>query len=468
MSESGRIIEDKILSLPDFSSSERYSEPLECYELDSLFSRLPKNDSVFYLESGSSGRKILLLGEKWSIDIYSFKVEIRIKGIVETFDREGMSQSQILNSVEVWLQNQPDCLLGTSLMYEAGWDGEKRKARINRLLPDVTIVCPREVVIQDRENVAISYRDKAIESALRENNHTFKTYFSKDCVIRNKISKETYLESITKIKDKIRSGHSFQVNYSQAFEADGEIDLLSWAKSLFKKEPGHYSCLVMRDEYTILSISPERLVAKKGEQLITRPIAGTFAKTVNTDDIEDALKGFKNHPKELAEHNMLIDLERNDLGKISKVGSVNIYEYLSIEELPHLYHLVSEVRSEIQKGKGIGDVIQAMFPGGTITGCPKLETMFILNQLEQSDRKSYTGSVGYIGKDSADLNILIRTALIEGNRITMRFGGGIVWDSEPEKEYLESLTKARGLILSLINGGAHCDFDNRSLRQFFT
>jgi len=463
----GEIIKDTIVSLPDFASSEQLSESFESYDRERLFSLLPKNESLFYLESGPCGRTILLLGEKWSIDIYAFKVEIKTEEKIESFDREGMTQVEILNSIEVWLQNQDDCLLGTSLMYEAGWDGEKRKASINRRLPDITIVCPQEVVIQDGD-ATVSYRDKSIKSLLKKNNHSYTENFSKDCMIKNTLSEENYLKCISRIKDKIRSGHSFQVNFSQAFEMVGEIDLLSWAKSLFENEAGHFSCLVIRNDYSILSISPERLVAKKSNTLITRPIAGTFAKSESMHDIEKALNEFRNHPKELAEHNMLIDLERNDLGKVSEAGSVYVHEYLCIEELPHLYHLVSEVRSKIQEGKGIGDVIQAMFPGGTITGCPKLETMFILNELEQSDRKAYTGSVGYIGKNESDLNILIRTALIEGNKVTMRFGGGIVWDSKPEKEYKESLVKARGLILSLIKGGAFCDFDHRSLRQFFS
>jgi anthranilate synthase component 1 len=207
--------------------------------------------------------------------------------------------------------------------------------------------------------------------------------------------------------------------------------------------------------FKLMSLSPERLL--KGEstgKLITRPIAGTLPKDPSSSK---KLEQFKTHPKELAEHNMLIDLERNDLGKVCEIGSVQVEEYLAIETLPHVHHLVSQVVGQKNKNIQPGTAIFATFPGGTITGCPKLETMHILRELEEEDRFAYTGSMGYLAPDHFDTNILIRSATIMDQHLTMRFGGGIVWDSDPEKEYLETLAKAKGLFRSLIEGGAQID-----------
>ena len=152
---------------------------------------------------------------------------------------------------------------------------------------------------------------------------------------------------------------------------------------------------------------------------------------------------FKQHPKELAEHNMLIDLERNDLGRVCVPGSVEVEEYLTTETLPHVHHLVSQVRGKIKPHLGCGDAIMAAFPGGTITGCPKLETMHIIDAIELGPRGAYTGSMGYLSPEGFDLNILIRSAQMVNGQCEMRFGGGIVWDSKPDKEFDETLAKGQ-------------------------
>jgi para-aminobenzoate synthetase component I len=461
-------LKDKLLNLPSFLSTPANLNDFELKSSEDILSYLPENESLVYLESGKSGKKKVFIGESWSVEVYAYRIEFTINGETESIERKSFSISEVLNTIEDWLGKQKHCQLGLCLMYEAGWDGETRKAQISRLIPDLSVICPQEILVIEDEKVVEYIKPKNEKSLLRENKYSFKKYYASECSIKNKISREVYVDNVLKIKEKIRSGHSFQVNFSQAFEAVGRIDLFSWARELFENEAGMYSCLVIRDKFKVLSISPERLVAKEGDELITRPIAGTFGKDMQFDKAETALNAFKSNQKELAEHNMLIDLERNDLGKVSKPGSVYVHEYLCVEELPHLYHLVSEVRSKISNEKGCGDVVESMFPGGTITGCPKLETMFILNALEEEERFAYTGSVGYMEKNKLDLNILIRTAMLINDKVTMRFGGGIVWDSDPESEYRESLTKAKGLIESLIKGGASSDFDHRSLRQFFT
>ncbi|MGD8641916.1 MAG: chorismate-binding protein, partial [Gammaproteobacteria bacterium] len=156
------------------------------------------------------------------------------------------------------------------------------------------------------------------------------------------------------------------------------------------------------------------------------------------------------HPKERAEHIMLIDLERNDLGRVCVPGSINVNELMALETYAHVHHIVSNVQGELQKDTTPSDVIRAVFPGGTITGCPKVRCMEIIGELEQAPRNAYTGSLGYVNHDgSMDLNILIRTLARHGDRVSLRAGAGIVADSDPENELQETRAKAKGLLLAL-------------------
>lgn len=455
---------DKIYQLSDFRVSFRHEWESCGSIIEECFSYLPDNDSFNYLESGKNGDKYLLLGVLWSIRISRSFVEINDGSIRYRLDSE-VAYSEVMNILSSWLQRNPEALLSCFLNYEAGWHGETRKSIQADESEDVIIFCPREI-IEYKNNCfkRFSSEPKVVyeKRCKQENNE-----YASNVRLKPEITKEEYLLGVDRIKKEIRNGNSFQVNYSWEWQGNGSLDILSWAKYLFKNEAGQFSAFHKFENKTILSISPERLIAREGDLLITRPIAGTKAKSSNIVDAKSYIEAFKENPKELAEHNMLIDLERNDLGKVSQAGSVKVHEYLTVEELPHLYHLVSEVRSYKKEHICDGDVVLALFPGGTITGCPKLETMLILDREEKSRRHAYTGSIGYISKDKLDLNICIRTATVKDSSISMRFGGGIVWDSIPENEYLETLTKARGLIKSLLKGGADFDSNYRSFRQFF-
>ncbi|WP_293760285.1 aminodeoxychorismate synthase component I [uncultured Aquitalea sp.] len=261
-----------------------------------------------------------------------------------------------------------------------------------------------------------------------------------------------YTDAVLRLKNYIYEGDVFQVNISRGWRAtlaEGlrATDLFA---ALRRANPAPFSALADLGEAQIVSSSPERLVRVRDGVADTRPIAGTHPRS--PDPAEDAAlkERLISSVKERAEHVMLIDLERNDLGRISQPGSVEVDELMAVESYAFVHHIESNIRGRLRDGVGPADVIRALFPGGTITGCPKVRTMQIIRELENSARRAYTGSLGYINRDgSMDLNILIRTFMQEGDKLRFRAGGGIVADSDPERELQETRHKARGLLRAL-------------------
>jgi anthranilate synthase component 1 len=251
----------------------------------------------------------------------------------------------------------------------------------------------------------------------------------------------------------IREGDVFQVNLSRGWDVQ-LAEPLSPAElfaSLRVRNPAPFSTLLDLGVHgAVVSSSPERLVKVSGDQVETRPIAGTHPRS--TDPIEDA--ELKNRllatPKERAEHIMLVDLERNDLGRICQPGTVKVDELMAVATYAFVHHIESNVRGTLTSGQTPADILRALFPGGTITGCPKVRCMQIIRELEDRPRYAYTGSLGYINLDgSMDLNILIRTFLQKQDHLYFRAGAGIVIDSDPERELQETRHKARGLLRAL-------------------
>lgn len=262
-------------------------------------------------------------------------------------------------------------------------------------------------------------------------------------------SASDYLDAIRRILTYIRDGDVFQVNLSREWRAiwPRSTPVDSLYRRLRKTNPGPYNGLATWADNAILSSSPERLLAVRGGRVQTRPIAGTRPR----GQIGAADRAFSSelleHPKERAEHIMLIDLERNDLGRIAVPGSVKVSELMSLESYATVHHIVSNVEAVMRPGITPGQLISAVFPGGTITGCPKVRCMEIIAELEGSGRGAYTGSMGYLNHDgSMDLNILIRSMVRSGQQLSFRAGAGIVSDSVPEKELEETRAKARGLL----------------------
>jgi anthranilate synthase component 1 len=216
--------------------------------------------------------------------------------------------------------------------------------------------------------------------------------------------------------------------------------------SLRQANPAPFAGLLQQPSWAIVSSSPERLVESRDGILQTRPIAGTRPRVAGDDDAE-RIRELTTHPKERAEHVMLIDLERNDLGRVCVPGSVKVDELMVVESYAHVHHIVSNVRGRAREGVTPGQVIAATFPGGTITGCPKVRCMEIIGAIEREPRGAYTGALGYLDDNGdMDLNILIRTLAVEGTQVSLRAGAGIVTDSVPEKELDETRAKARGLL----------------------
>jgi len=264
---------------------------------------------------------------------------------------------------------------------------------------------------------------------------------------------DSYLQGIARIKQYIRDGDVFQVNLSRAWRGElcEHVDYLQIYQRLKRCNPAPFSGLCMLGDCVIISSSPERLVTVRNDIIETRPIAGTTPRQDPQENLEHLNDKLLAHPKERAEHIMLIDLERNDLGRICRPGTIEVNELLVLESYAHVHHLVSNVRGRKQQGVRPGKIIRAVFPGGTITGCPKVRCMEIIAELEQKPRKAYTGSMGYINRDgSMDLNILIRTIVKEGANINLRAGAGIVADSIPERELEETRAKARGMLKALL------------------
>jgi anthranilate synthase component 1 len=260
-----------------------------------------------------------------------------------------------------------------------------------------------------------------------------------------------FTDGVARVIDYLCAGDVFQVNLSRRWQAHFDAPLAPEAlyARLRTANPAPFAGLFNAAGRAVVSSSPERLVSVSGDIVQTRPIAGTRARFAGDDDAA-RIQELVGHPKERAEHVMLIDLERNDLGRIAAPGSVEVDELMTVESYAHVHHIVSNVRARLRADVTPGQVIAATFPGGTITGCPKVRCMEIIAELEQAARGAYTGAFGWLNRDGdMDLNILIRTAEVADNLATFRTGAGIVVDSEADKELEETRAKARGLLRAL-------------------
>ena len=258
-----------------------------------------------------------------------------------------------------------------------------------------------------------------------------------------------FLQGVERIKSYIRAGDVFQVNLSRQWtlSAHGKVSPLAVFDRLMGSNPAPFSGLAHLPGGSVLSTSPERLIERRQDRIQTRPIAGTRPRGGSSCQDMALMEELNENLKERAEHVMLIDLERNDLGRVCVPGSVEVDELMGLESYAHVHHIVSNVAGQLRPNATSVDALRAVFPGGTITGCPKVRCMEIIAELEGAGRGAYTGAMGYIDfYQNMDMNILIRTASLNSDGIRFRAGAGIVADSDPHAELRETEAKAKGLL----------------------
>jgi para-aminobenzoate synthetase component 1 len=269
------------------------------------------------------------------------------------------------------------------------------------------------------------------------------------------MARECYLGAVNRIKRYIRDGDVYQVNFSQRFEpsfAGRSLDLFHWQN---RYNPSGYAAYIDAGNFQIVSASPEMFITVQDGMIRTKPIKGTRPRLVASDSDAATLNSRHYHDlltsdKERAELNMIIDLERNDIARVCKPGTLRVMQSRTIEACPTVYHAVATVGGELRRGITFIDILKAMFPGGSITGAPKIRAMEIIDELEPTARGVYTGSIGFVGLDgTVCLNIAIRTVIIARGRAFVQTGGGIVADSDPQAEWDETMTKARALLAGI-------------------
>lgn len=261
---------------------------------------------------------------------------------------------------------------------------------------------------------------------------------------------ESFKDIVKKAKAYITAGDIIQVVLSQRFQTKLEGDPFNIYRALRRVNPSPYMYYLSFDDLIIAGASPEVLVRVEGDHIELRPIAGTRPRGKNEKEDEWFQEDLLKDPKEIAEHVMLVDLGRNDVGKVSKMGSVVVPEFLVIEKYSHVMHIVSDVRGILQKGMDSFDVLKACFPAGTVSGAPKIRAMEIIEELEESKRGPYAGAVGYFSfSGNMDFCIVIRTILIKHDTIYFQAGAGIVADSDPDREYQETVNKAKAMVKAL-------------------
>ena len=274
--------------------------------------------------------------------------------------------------------------------------------------------------------------------------------FSWRCEALSEAPENEFIDAVLRAKEYIAAGDIFQANLSRRWSGrlpDG-VKPADVYRRLRIANPAPFSGLAVDGAVAVMSSSPERLLRAGGGRIETRPIAGTRPREADNDT--ERIAELLAHPKERSEHVMLIDLERNDLGRICKPGSVMVDEFMVVESYAHVHHIVSNVTGVLRESTTPGEMIRAVFPGGTITGCPKVRCMEIINELERAPRGFYTGAMGYLNHDgSADLNILIRTITAVGSELSVATGSGIVAESDAQLELAETRAKARGVLLAL-------------------
>jgi len=337
-----------------------------------------------------------------------------------------------------------------------------RRASRDSRLPDIRMALYDTAVIVDHASGKVSLRawdltEEGLESTVRRcklwrralrgaagSPRTIRA--SRLGPLRSNFDPAEYVRTVGRVLEYIAAGDVFQVNLSQRFTAEGTVEPLDLALRLGQVSPAPFAAFLRWRDLAVISASPEWFYTTRGDLIVTRPIKGTRPRNPDPEVDRRMMSELAGSAKDRAELTMIVDLERNDLGRVCRYGSVRVPDSLAIESFAQVHHLVATVEGRLRPDVGPVEVVRAVFPGGSITGAPKIRAMEIIDELEPTRRGLYTGAIGYLSQGGASgFNIAIRTLTVEGHRVSFQVGGGIVADSDPEAEYEETLHKGRGL-----------------------
>ena len=449
----------------------------------SLFSKIADKKNNFLFESVEGGDKwaqysIIGFGCLDTIKAYGNVIETSIRGINERFVSDHpLEDIEKITSRDQSpdLDNLPRFYGGYVgfFAYESAQYAEKKisslpakDSKFSDHMPDVLLVKAEQLIIFDNlknsikiifnvnlSNMSYSFaqaRLDEIESTILNSSFEQIEKFNEitnTSQFDSNFSKEEYLQAVNKVKCYIEEGDVMQVVLAQDFSASFNKDPFELYKAIRKLNPSPYMYFLNLGEYQIVGASPEILVRLENEEVTLRPIAGTRKRGNNPKEDKANEDDLLNDPKEIAEHLMLIDLGRNDVGRVSEIGTVNVTEKMIIEKYSHVMHIVSNVVGRLLAGLTSFDVLKAALPAGTLSGAPKIRAMEVINELEPSSRGIYGGAIGYVGwNGNMDTAIAIRTAVIKDNKIHVGAGAGIVADSIPENEWEECKQKSKVFI----------------------
>ncbi len=305
------------------------------------------------------------------------------------------------------------------------------------------ITMPADNIINELMRIAKKASESGLEDNLSKNTKNNKKF-------KSGLSKKKYLQKIDKLKKHIKNGDVFEVNLTQRFETKFSADPWMLYQKLRYINPAPFSSYLDYGDFQIISSSPERFIKVQKNKIETKPVKGTISRGSGIKTDRDNRKKLLKSEKDRAELIMAVDVARNDLGRISEIGTVKVKKLAALEKYPTLYHLVSTVTGRLRNGIRFSDIIKATFPGASITGAPKIRAMEIIDETEPVRRNIYTGSIGYIGLNgNIDLNIAIRTIIVKKNKSFFQVGGAVVWDSDSLSEYKEIMLKGKAMFEAL-------------------
>ncbi|UUV17806.1 aminodeoxychorismate synthase component I [Fusobacteria bacterium ZRK30] len=441
-----------------------------------LFEAVKKNGNYpFFLDSGMDSKK---LGRYSFIGVDPFLM-IKSEGKRVSLEEDGKTRTIDGNPLDI-LQEKLDLykiereeipFVGGGVgyfSYELSHLMEKLPNTVNKEvdIPEMVMGFYDGIIIIDHKDDkkyigAIGFKEN-IEEIIKKTENSIKEYENKSKIeerekkilknreISSNMTEDYYLSSIKKLKDYIYSGDIYQVNFTQRFECDFEGNSNELYKNLKSINPAPFAAYLDFGEGEIISSSPERFIKLTDRTIETRPMKGTRPRGKSEAEDKKLKEELVNSEKDRAELLMIVDLMRNDISRVAETGSVKVTELFHLEEYATVLQMVATIQGKLKDELSAVDIIKATFPGGSITGAPKIRAMEIIDELETTTRNIYTGSIGYLGFDgNMDLNIAIRTIVLKDKKAYFQVGGGVVWDSDPHEEYEESLVKGRALVKAL-------------------